>query len=192
MGSNYISNYNIIHCGLPQGSILGPLLFLIYVNDLPNATDSHVTLFADDTNFHLVESNFKRLQNKINLEMDKFANSMACNKLSINHNKSSYMLIKKRNSTLRSISFQVILDGYEHEQQEYVKCFGIYLDNKLTWKYHVNEMCVKLSKVCGIFYKIRHFVPLSVLRIIYFSLFQSHLQYSPLNRKELIKQNFAK
>ena len=109
-----------------------------------NATDSQVTLFSDDTNFHIEKSNLERLQNTINLEMDKIANWMAFNKLSINHNKSSYMVIKKRNFTLRSISIKVIISGYKLDQQEYVIYLGVHLDNKLTWKCHLNEMCVKL------------------------------------------------
>ena len=57
----------------------------------------------------------------------------------------------------------------------------MYLDNKLSWKAHINKICKKISKVCGMIYKLQHYVPLSTLKIVYFSLFHSHIQYSFLN-----------
>ena len=104
---------------------------------------------------------------------------MKCNKLSVNYSKTSYMLIS--NKCIKPQSFKISLNNVDIKRVKYVKYLGVLLDNKLNWKAHVTGLCSKLSRVCGIFYKLRHYVPLNTLRIVYFSLVQSHLQYSLIN-----------
>ena len=104
---------------------------------------------------------------------------MKCNKLFVNYSKTSYMLIS--NKRRKPQSFKISLNNVDIKRVEYVKYLGVLLDNKLNWKAHVSNLCSKLSRVCGFFYKLRHYVPLNTLRIVYFSLVQSHLQYSLIN-----------
>ena len=87
------------------------------------------------------------------------------------------------NKCIKPQSFKIILNNVDIKRVEYVKYLGVLLDNKLNWKAHVSGLCSKLSRVCGIFYKLRHYVPQNTmyLRIVYFSLVQSHLQYSLIN-----------
>ena len=155
------------------------MLFLIYINDLPNATKCQTTLFADDTNFHISNKDLTVLENEANKELKKIDNWMKCNKLSINYSITSYMIIS--NKCLKSSVFKININNTEIKFVEYVKYLGILLDNKLSWKSRVSSLCSKISKVCGIFYKLRYYVLLCTLRIVYFSLLQSYLQYSLIN-----------
>ena len=104
---------------------------------------------------------------------------MKCNKLSLNYSKTSYMLIS--NKCIKPQSFKISLNNVDIKCVEYVKYLGVLLDNKLNWKAHVSGLCSKLSRVCGVFYKLQQYVPLNTIRIVYFSLVQSHLQYSLIN-----------
>ena len=85
------------------------------------------------------------------------------------------------NKCIKPQCFKISLNNVDIKRVEYVKYLGVLLDNKLNWKAHVSNLCSKLSRVYGIFYKLRHYVPLNTLRIVYFSLVQSHLQYSLIN-----------
>ena len=89
------------------------------------------------------------------------------------------MLISKK--TLNDSNFSVLINQSLIAKSECVKYLGVYLDNKLSWRTHIDKICKKVSKVCGMIYKLRYYVPLSTLKIVYFSLFHSHIQYSLLN-----------
>ena len=98
-----LSDYKTITCGVPQESTLGPLIFLIYINDLPLHTNFKVRLFADDTNLTLAEKSVSNLQNLVNLEMCKIDHWMHASKLSINSTKSQYMLVTYKKISFRSL-----------------------------------------------------------------------------------------
>ena len=140
-----ISRFTIVQCGIPQGSCLGSLLFLIYINDLPNATKCQTTLFADDTNLHISNKDLTILENEANKELKKIDNWMKCNKLSVNYSKTSYMIIS--NKCLKSSACKININNTEIKCVEYVRYLGILLDNKLSWRSHVSSLCNKISKV---------------------------------------------
>ena len=91
--NQYKSKSRDVICGIPQGSTLGPLLFNIYINNLPLASNSTIYLFADDANLTLSHSNATTLQQNINYELVNVSNWFKVNKLSINFNKTEFMVV---------------------------------------------------------------------------------------------------
>ena len=98
------------------------------------------------------------------------------NKLFINYKNSCFILVTKK--PINSFNFEVSINHNHIQKTEYVKYLRIYVDNKLLWKVQIDKLCSKISKVI---YKLRYFVSLSTLKIVYYSMFHSHLQYSLLN-----------
>ena len=164
-------------CGVPQGSILGPLLFLLYVNDLPN-TSSLLTFhpFADDTNLYFSSKNLSHLEATLNHELKFVAEWMKCNRLALNISKTNFILF--HSSKLKpSQSLRIKIDGTLIKQVDSTKYLGITFDSNLTWKSHINELCLKLSKTLGILSKVRHFVDNHILVMLYYSLIYPFLTY---------------
>ena len=155
---NTFSDEKQITCGAPQGSILGPILFLLYINDIKNsAKQINFFLFADDTSTFLMHKHIEELEKIYNKELKNVKNWLDANKLSLNISKSNMILFKK-NRTKTSKILSVKIMGEEIKEKEYTKYLGILIDNKLSWKQHINHVNLKVSKGLAILYKLRNYV----------------------------------
>ena len=174
------SSYLSVSCGVPQGSVLGPLLFLIYINDLPlSSSKLAFYLFADDTNIYYEAESLDQLQSVVNKELKKVKIWLDVNKLSLNIDKTNFTIFKSpRHFSPDKVSIKI--GNFPINQTCYVKFLGVLLDKNLSWKYHLTELSKKLARTCGMFFKIRHFLPINILICLYNSLFSPFLQYGIL------------
>jgi len=175
-----LSSYQTIKCGVPQGSILGPLLFLLYINDLPNA--SHIAetlLFADDTSIFLSHSNAEHLSHVMNHELVKIDTWMKSNKLSVNLKKSNFVIFKSKQKMVKT-DISISLDGNPLQQVQAVKFLGILLDENLSWKPHIDHVCKKISKSAGIIFRARLYLSTKTKLLLYYSLIYPYLTYCNL------------
>lgn len=165
-------------CGVPQGSTLGPLLFLLYMNDLPTVTKFKVNFFADDTNLIMSDFDAKQLENDVNNELKNVDNWMRRNKLSINFAKTEYMLISNKKNI---DSFKINIDSYEIERKDHIRYLGVLLDNKLTWHYQVEKVRLKVVSGVWALARLRNFVSAKILLNVYYSMICSHINYCILS-----------
>ena len=169
-----ISDIEQLNCGIPQGSILGPKFFNIYINDIIYASNLSVKLFADDACLSYSSHNINDLEQTINNELKIITNWRKANKLSINFKKSNYMVFTRKKN---KINIQISIEGNKLDRVDETKYLGVLLDHKLSWKDHANYITNKVSKASYIISKIRHYVDLPILKMIYYSLVHPHLNY---------------
>ena len=189
---DFQSKLDYIKCGVPQGSILGPLLFLLYINDIIMSSDVFkFILFADDTSLFYSHKDKTIATEIMTYELEKIYQWLAANRLSLNIGKSKLLIFShqkkskgnysKNNHEDRKNEVQLFINGEMLKEVDFAKYLGVLIDNKLKWTQQIEAINLKLSKGTGLLAKIRHFVPRSVLRSLYYSFINSYIEYNLLN-----------
>ena len=169
-----------VHCGVPQGSILGPLLFLIYINDIPNCTEAKILSYADDTTVILSNSDPFVLFRDSNLALDNLFNWFCANKLSLNATKTQYMIIRPPTNKTDVSQQNLSINGVCLTQASECKFLGIIIDESLSWKKHILRINSKISRALFAIKQVKFSLPKDSLRTLYFSLIHPHLIYGLL------------
>ena len=162
--------------------MLGPLFFLIYINDIHNSCDKSFYLFADDTNLLYADKNLKSLEKTVNNQLLKVSEWLNANKLTLNAKKSNYVIFRTYQRKLGySVNFQMF-DNSTHtftslEYKEHVKYLEILLDNNLSWKFHIEYGPLKISKIIAVITRLRHCISLCTLLNVYRSLVFPYMSY---------------
>ena len=166
-----------VNIGIPQGSILGPLLFIIYNNELPKVSNIlSTTLFADDTNFSITSNSYDTMIFTLNEELDKIENWTAANRLTINTSKTELMIFTNRQFVLDDMN--VVLGGVSLEFNDHARFLGVIVDDKMSFKLHIQSINEKVSKHAGILYRIRNNLPLFAKIRYYNSFVIPYLTYN--------------
>ena len=176
------SSEALVNTGVPQGSILGPLLFLIHLNDFKHSTKLSLLNFADDTLlYHTVET-CEGVQQHLDNEMNKINTWMEKNRLKLNASKTKFMIFSPNIGKFKPLDNLKLCIGNVNniEQVDHFKYLGLIIDKKLNWKLHVNYLNKKLSKTLGLLFKIRYYLDKKTTLLILHSLFLSHIQYGIL------------
>lgn len=171
------SDWEVITCGVPQGSILGPLLFLVYINDLSSVTlpDAKFVLFADDTNI--------AISSKSNLDVEIAANQIFCdinkwfvaNSLSLNFEKTHYMQFRTCKRFPSSIC--ITYEDMQIEEVDSVKFLGLQLDHKFSWEGHTTELLKSLNKSIFAMRMMSDIGDIKIKKLAYFAYFHSIMSY---------------
>ena len=176
-----LSNWDKINLGVPQGLVLGPLLFLIYVNDLPSSVpytlageNSSITLFADDTSVITNDPDLTKFERNLNKNFRIIKEWFNSNLLLLNFDKTYYMRFVTKN---KISNINIEYDNKMILQANFVKFLVITVDNTLSWKQHTDTIIPKLNKACFIIGRLKFYLSNHALKMVYYAFFHSVMSY---------------
>ena len=185
------SGWAVVNAGVPQGSILGPLLFLVYINDLSAGLSSNPRLFADDTSLFSVVHDRNTSANELNNDLLKIRSLAYQRKMNFNPDPSKQAQevifsrkIKKPNHP------ELIFNNIPVNQTSYQKHLGMFLDNKLNFGEHLKYITNKVNKSIGLLHKLQMILPRRSLVIIYKSFIRAHLDYGDIMFDQAFNKSF--
>ena len=172
--NDVISDYLDVACGIPQGSIIGPTLFILYINDLHNVSKIlNFILFADDTNIFLSGKKLIDVCNLLTNELKSLDVWFKVNKLSLNVSKTNFMVFGNK----KNEKCHIYVNEVEIDEVKSAKFLGVIIDNKLNWSMHIKQVQSKISKSISIMYKVKYLLDTSALLTLYNSLILPYLNY---------------
>jgi hypothetical protein len=174
-GSN--SKLTNLIAGVPQGSVLGPLLYLVYINDIGRLPlNGKLNLWADDTAYFISIPDRNMMDRRILEDLGLLIDFFKVNKLSVNVSKSNIMIFDpRRGEVVRGKSY--VIHGESLCVVNEYRYLGVLFESKLNWGPHVSSVCSRVSRIIGIIRKLSYTLPTYILKILYFSLIHCHLSY---------------
>ena len=170
-----LSDEKTINIGVPQGSILGPILFLIYFQDICTVSDGNEIIFADDASLYDSGDCYFQVIESLNIKLRAISQWLLANRLSANVIKTEGMIFARNNIyyPLPPLKLYGKPIPYTHR----FKLLGIIIDSKLSWNEHLKLVQSKLSRACGILYTLRNKIPRSIARLLYLNIAYPYITY---------------
>ena len=174
------SNLSPVNYGVPQGSVLGPILFCIYINDLPLSVNTLCEMFADDTTLHSSDHKVSKISSVLQESLDQLLEWSELNHMSLHPKKTKYLIVttRQKRQNLSDNSTSLFINGAKIEEVDQHKILGVVIDNNLSWSSHISMICNILSKKVFQLSKIKHFLNLNCRRSFFNAYVESYINYA--------------